>query len=813
MDAGLLLDGELKIGGTSSERCKVEGRGKEKRGWYWLHEAPIEGRLYLVGAYGVYDGNDPGTQKVELTKQCDGDSCRRSVSFKEKKCPYCGSKVKHRELSKEQKDAIRTRLAEDKKREEGRRRNELERAARRAEKMWSKCLPIAEQSACPYLVSRGIQPHRLRMTPNGTMVVPMQDPTGRVWGLQFIGPEVRKKLKDDDKKFWPYGTSQTDRFFMIGTRTDVILVCEGFVTGAALHEETGLCVVVAFNAGNLRPVADVIHKKYRSAKLLICADDDFATRGNPGVAAATLAALAVGGAWVAPIFPADEPMRADLTAANIDFEAKDYKQQVEAIRRGRKKLTDFDDLRTISPPHAVSVQINAKLDELGWNRSTPVRPAQAEGEGVRELTPITSTQELFDRFAIIYGHNKSLFDFRERMLLSIDDMKNACSGRETWRAWMESQDKKIVRIENVGFDPVGEDAKITCNLFGGWPTKAEKGECSELLNLLEYLCSGEKNPREIYKWALNWLAYPIQNPGAKMKTALVLHGPQGTGKNLFFEAVMTIYGQYGRIVDQMAIEDKFNDWASKKLFMIADEVVARQELYHTKNKLKGFITGDWIRINPKNVASHEERNHVNIVFLSNERQPLVIENDDRRYTIIWTPKKLSRDYYSGVAAEISAGGIAALHHYLKYEHDLGGFQPWTEPPMTDSKKDLIAFSLDSAERFLRDWENGETEYPFCPCGSMDLFAAYLRWCRVNGVYRPRESNQFLGHIAKLDGWSNQPCSTYENANGGKNRTRRMVIPDEVSLAKSGSANEEGIPKMQWLTDCFFEFHKTIEDAQ
>ena len=40
------------------------------------------------------------------------------------------------------------------------------------------------------------------------------------------------------------------------------------------------------------------------------------------------------------------------------------------------------------------------------------------------------------------------------------------------------------------------------------------------------------------RWVLKWLAYPIQHPGAKMRTALVLHGPQGTGKNMFFEAIM-----------------------------------------------------------------------------------------------------------------------------------------------------------------------------------------------------------------------------------------------------------------------------------
>lgn len=792
MDAGLLLDGELRIGGTRSERCRVDGRGKEKRGWYWLHEAPIDGRLYLVGAYGVYEGNDPGTQKVELTKQCEGEGCRRSVSFKEKKCPHCGSKVKHRELSKEQKDAIRTRLAEDKKREEGRRRNELERAARRAEKMWSKCQPITEQSACPYLVSRGIQPHRVRMGKTiDTIVVPMQDPTGRVWGLQFIGPEVRKKLKDDDKQFWPYGTSQTDRFFMIGARTDVILICEGFVTGAALHEETGLCVVMAFNAGNLRPVADVIHKKYRTAKLLICADDDFATRGNPGIAAATLAALAVGGAWVAPIFPSDEPVRVDIAAANIDFEAKDYKQQVEAIRRGRKKLTDFDDLRTISPPHAVSVQINAKLDELGWNRSTPALQTK-QGEGGCALTPVTSTQELFDRFAIIYGHNEALFDFHERMLVSLKDMKLACSGREIWRDWLESREKKIVRIENVGFDPTESDAQVTCNLWGGWPTTPRDGECTELLGLLEYICSYEANSKGLYEWLIKWLAYPIQNPGAKMRTALVVHGPQQVGKNYFFETVMGIYGEYGQVINQDALEDKYNDCFSKKLYLIADEVVAKHEMRHVKNKLKGMISGNSIRINPKNVKSYWEKNHCNIIFLSNEIQPLMLERDDARHVVLWTPPRLSDDFYARVKAEVDAGGQEALHYHLKHNVDLTGFDRFTPPPMTEAKRDLMDLGMDSSERFYLQWSAGKLDpVLFLPARSRQLHRFYREWCSASGYRSSAPEPQFVAEITRRF--------------GAKKKTSRFTKDSQQTQASfifpPGVEQPVELTENQWLTRC------------
>src|SRR6185503_7325370 len=152
---------------------------------------------------------------------------------------------------------------------------------------------------------------------------------------------------------------------------------------------------------------------------------------------------------------------------------------------------------------------------------------------------------------------------QEHCLLALSDMRDACMSREIHRAWAEHPDRAIVRVREVGFDPAGDDPAIKCNLWSGWPTTPQAGSCDKLLELLRYMCSGDGAARTLYDWVLNWLAYPIQHPGAKLKTTLVLHGPQGTGKNLFFEAIMAIYGHYGRVIDQTAIEDRFNDWASR----------------------------------------------------------------------------------------------------------------------------------------------------------------------------------------------------------------------------------------------------------
>lgn len=731
---GLQVDA-LEVGRL--RRCReADDRSKEKRGWYHLHEIRLDGGdEAIVGSFGIWRGNENNAQRVELKKLA---------------------------LSNEQKAAMRARLTEDRKRADAARQAEADRAAARATSTWR---GLSETGDCDYLHRKGVAAHGVRFSKRGAMAIPMLDVAGKIHGLQIIRGSQRGG-NVLEKQFWPAGLDPKAHFHLIGMPGPVILAAEGYATAATLHAATQLPVAVAFTAGNLQPVVTALHKRYKLARILICADDDDTQKcqrpdcrqrvwvgdgptcphcgqahgaANAGVSAASLAAMAVGGAWAVPEW-ADPAAR---RAAWLD---------------DGRKLNDFNDLQHAEGLHAVRTQIEARLLALGW-RAQPGRgaPAHSKGGGAAAqadpLRPIESLDELLERYALVYGQGGSVFDHQEHVMVATGDMRDLCLSRELHRAWAEHPDKQIVRITEVGFDPAGTDPEVHCNLWAGWPTVPKAGECSQLLELLYHMCKADSRPDDLFQWVLRWLAYPIQHPGAKMKTTLVVHGPQGTGKNLFFEAIMAIYGRYGRVIDQSAIEDKFNDWASRKLFLIADEVVARSDLYHVKNKLKAFISGEWIRINPKNMAARDERNHVNLVFLSNEAMPVVLETDDRRHAVIWTPDQLDRDFYAGVRREITDGGSAALHDYLLHL-PLGDFNEGALPPMTDAKRELIDLSKDSPSRFVQAFECGDVDgFPalnapalLTPCLSGDLYDLYTAWCqRVNlrALNQPRFANALM----------------------------------------------------------------------
>ncbi len=195
-------------------------------------------------------------------------------------------------------------------------------ARERAAAIWEAAAPADDSH--PYLARKGVRAHGLRLH-KGALVVPMRDTDGALHSLQFIA--------EDGTKRYLTGGRIGGCYFSIGKPGDRICVAEGYATGASIHEATGFGVAVAFDAGNLRAVAEALKVKRPAARLILAADDDYRTAGNPGITKATEAALAVGGLLAVPDFGAD---RAEGTT---DFNDLAQQRGREAVERCIAKAT------------------------------------------------------------------------------------------------------------------------------------------------------------------------------------------------------------------------------------------------------------------------------------------------------------------------------------------------------------------------------------------------------------------------------------------------------------------------------------------
>ncbi|WP_224983568.1 toprim domain-containing protein [Geomonas agri] len=154
--------------------------------------------------------------------------------------------------------------------------------------------PPARQSH-PYLDTKGVPSFGLRFH-QGALLVPLMDIEGRVYGIQRIWP-------GGTKRFIP-GSLKLGHFYLVGPTapTDIVYIAEGYATCATIHMATGKMVAVAFDAGNLKPVAQMLREAFPASRLIICADDDATVEKNPGLTNAMDAARTVGGFLVVPSF-------------------------------------------------------------------------------------------------------------------------------------------------------------------------------------------------------------------------------------------------------------------------------------------------------------------------------------------------------------------------------------------------------------------------------------------------------------------------------------------------------------------------------
>ena len=173
-------------------------------------------------------------------------------------------------------------------------------ARHRAARIWNAAAPAPADH--PYLRRKQVGPNGLRCDSAGHLIVPLRDVEGVLHTIETITPEGEKR--------YLAGGAKAGHFCTIGGPlggSGAFLICEGWATGASLHEATGLPVVAAMDAGNLGPVAEVLRRSNPDAAITIVADnDDKPGRDiNPGVTAASKAAVAVDARLAIPPVPGD----------------------------------------------------------------------------------------------------------------------------------------------------------------------------------------------------------------------------------------------------------------------------------------------------------------------------------------------------------------------------------------------------------------------------------------------------------------------------------------------------------------------------
>lgn len=140
--------------------------------------------------------------------------------------------------------------------------------------LWSEASQLVKANHS-YLVNKQIRAYAIRQL-GKNLLIPIQDAQNRLVSLQFIMPNGDKVFKS--------GGKVKGCFCLIGNLLGTLFICEGYATGATIHQATGKSVIVAFNASNLSAVVTSLKAHGLGyLNIIIVADNDVDNKVNTGV--------------------------------------------------------------------------------------------------------------------------------------------------------------------------------------------------------------------------------------------------------------------------------------------------------------------------------------------------------------------------------------------------------------------------------------------------------------------------------------------------------------------------------------------------
>ena len=264
-----------------------------------LHDSiQADGRLYRCGTAAKPRGKD-GAYRVHLDAPA-------SIWWRNWRTGDEGTWTAKadRDMTDAERQALRRCVEEDKAARQAEQERRWAAAAKLARSVWEAAAPATDEH--PYLVKKQVPPLGLRQAKDGRLIVPVLGGDGKVQSLQFIAGDGAKLFLSGGKTaggFFPLSAKD-------GGKTGPLVIAEGYATAASLHLATGYACLVAFNAGNLQAVATMARAKHPDREIILAADNDVLTDGNPGVTKATAAAQAIGGKLA--ICPAHEGKPTDF---------------------------------------------------------------------------------------------------------------------------------------------------------------------------------------------------------------------------------------------------------------------------------------------------------------------------------------------------------------------------------------------------------------------------------------------------------------------------------------------------------------------
>lgn len=346
--------------------------------------------------------------------------------------------------------------------------------------------------------------------------------------------------------------------------------------------------------------------------------------------------------------------------------------------------------------------------------------------------------------------------------------------------WLASPQRR--EYKGMCFRP-GIETPGYYNVWQGFTCEPAPGDWTTMRELIEkVICAGNLT---LTDYVLRYVAHLFQRPAEIPRVALTMRGRQGTGKNTFVEAIGSVLGKHFIPVNRLEqITGRFNGHFAGALLIHANEAIWGGDK-RGGGALKALITDATIPLERKNVDLCSIENYARIMISSNEKWPVPIEADNRRFLALDVSDVHLNDrpYFAKIHAELAHGGREAMLYDL-LRMDISKFEVRELPP-SPFGADIKIRSADTATRWWYEvlqsamfdlyryelgqdlsWDGIATK----PVIKSSFHETYTWWCRQHGERHPEGNSQFFERLHALN-----PSTDFEYR-PRKNEGNTIVTP-------------------------------------
>lgn len=273
------------------------------------------------------------------------------------------------------------------------------------------------------------------------------------------------------------------------------------------------------------------------------------------------------------------------------------------------------------------------------------------------------------------------------------------------RFWITSEERNEVRslVYRPG-EPKMQGGDYL-NLWDGMGVQPKAGDVKPWKKLLANLFPDPVHRRELEQW----MAYPLQNLGAKMHKAVLIVGESGVGKSFIAETLGAVYGPNMKKVRNKDFQTSFNSNLAQTQLGVWEEATltgrSKSDTDSAMQNLKDFVTGHTLPVEFKGKDVVHVDNRCNLLILTNSWDKFPIQRGERRFFALEAKQKVdyknNGEYWKKLIAWRDAGGVAALYDYL-LKIDMEGFDPYTPAMETTALEELRREAAPARNVWLED---------------------------------------------------------------------------------------------------------------